>query len=815
MKISYKQLKNYVNTKKTPEEIAEILTTTGLEAEGIEKFESVKGGMQGIVIAEVLSKEKHPNADKLSVTTVDIGDGKATPVVCGAPNVEAGQKVVMATVGTTLYNNDEAFEIKKAKIRGQVSEGMICAEDEIGLGDSHEGIMVLPEDAEIGTPAYDYFQLEEDEVISIDLTPNRGDGASHFGAARDLYARLKYTGEDVNLIKPSVDDFKTDNTNLPLPVEIKNTKACKRYAGLTISGLEVKDSPAWLQNRLKAIGLSPINNVVDATNFVLHEIGQPLHAFDADKIIGNKIIVNTLPEGTPFSTLDEIERKLTDKDLMICNAEAPMCIGGVMGGIDSGVTAETKNIFLESALFDSVYIRKTSKHHALQTDASYRFERGVDPENVIYALKRAALIIKETAGGQISSEIVDEYPEPLQPAEIILKFANLERLTGAKIPKDGIRKILTLLDFVVSEETDEAFKLLAPLYRTDVTREADVIEEILRIHGYNTVEFSHQIKSSLSYAPKPDKNKQQNTVSDFLTADGYAEAMSNSLTKAEYFEKLSAFDKKETVGILNPLSKDLNAMRQSLVFGKLEATARNISHRNANIRLYEFGNIYRLKNDKKDGLKKYEEQEMLALTLSGNKTEQNWRDHETAFNFFDIKSDINAVLQRLSFDIEDFDIKESENKIFSYGLKWILNGKVLAEAGKISLELSDYFDIEQDVFYGEINWTLLISKLPDKRTFTPLIKYPAVRRDLALLINKDIRFEQIEAIARKNAKSLLKASDVFDIFEDDEKLGKDKRSYAVSFIFQDEKKTLKDKQINKIMNKIMADCKAQLGAEIR
>jgi phenylalanyl-tRNA synthetase beta chain len=815
MKISYKQLKNYVNTKKTPEEIAEILTTTGLEAEGIEKFESVKGGMQGIVIAEVLSKEKHPNADKLSVTTVDIGNGKATPVVCGAPNVEAGQKVVMATVGTTLYNNDEAFEIKKAKIRGQVSEGMICAEDEIGLGDSHEGIMVLPEDAEIGTPAREYFQLEEDEVISIDLTPNRGDGASHFGAARDLYARLKYTGEDVNLIKPSVDDFKTDNTNLPIPVEIKNTKACKRYAGLTISGLEVKDSPAWLQNRLKAIGLSPINNVVDATNFVLHEIGQPLHAFDADKIIGNKIIVNTLPEGTPFSTLDEIERKLTDKDLMICNAEAPMCIGGVMGGIDSGVTAETKNIFLESALFDSVYIRKTSKHHALQTDASYRFERGVDPENVIYALKRAAQIIKETAGGQISSEIVDEYPEPLQPAEIILKFANLERLTGAKIPKNGVRKILTLLDFVVSEETDEAFKLLAPLYRTDVTREADVIEEILRIHGYNTVEFSQQIKSSLSYAPKPDKNKQQNTVSDFLTADGYAEAMSNSLTKAEYFEKISAFDEKETVGILNPLSKDLNAMRQSLVFGKLEATARNISHRNANIRLYEFGNIYRLKNDKKDGLKKYEEQEMLALTLSGNKTEQNWRDHETAFNFFDIKSDINAVLQRLSFDIEDFDIKESENKIFSYGLKWILNDKVLAEAGKISLELSDYFDIEQEVFYGEINWTLLISKLPDRRIFTPLIKYPTVRRDLALLINKDIRFEQIEAIARKNAKSLLKASDVFDIFEDDEKLGKDKRSYAVSFIFQDEKKTLKDKQINKIMNKIMADCKSQLGAEIR
>jgi phenylalanyl-tRNA synthetase beta chain len=816
MKISYKQLKNYINTDKTSVEIAEILTTTGLEAEGIEKFESVKGGMQGIVIAKVLSKEKHPNADKLSITTVDTGDGNATPVVCGAPNVEAGQKVVIAKVGTTLYNNEgEALEIKKAKIRGQVSEGMICAEDEIGLGDSHEGIMVLPDDAKIGTPANEYFELEEDEIISIDLTPNRGDGASHFGAARDLYARLNYSGEDVVLSKPSVDHFKTDNTDLPISVNIKNTDACKRYAGLTVSGVEVKDSPAWLQNRLKAIGLSPINNVVDVTNFVLHEIGQPLHAFDADKIKGNKIIVDTSPDGTPFTTLDEMERKLTDKDLMICNAEEPMCIGGVMGGTDSGVTSETKDIFLESALFDSVYIRKTSKHHTLQTDASYRFERGVDPENVIYALKRAALLIKETAGGQISSEIVDEYPEPVKPSEIFLKFSKLERLIGTKIPTDDVKKILNLLDFEVSEETEQGLQLLAPLYRADVTREADVIEEILRIYGYNNVEFSHQIKSSLSYAPKPDKNKQQNTVSDFLTADGYAEAMSNSLTKAEYFEKISAFDENETVSILNPLSKDLNAMRQSLVFGKLEATARNISHRNDNVRLYEFGNVYKLTNANTDGLKKYHEQEMLALTLSGNKKEQNWRDAETAFSFFDIKSDINAVLQRLSFDIDNFKLIETDSKLFAYGLQWIFDGKILAEAGKISLELTDYFDIEQGVFYGEINWSLLISKLPEKRSFTPLLKYPAVRRDLALLINKDIRFEQIENIARKSAKNLLKASDVFDIFEDEAKLGKDKRSYAVSFIFQDEKKTLKDKQVNKIMNKIMADCKAQLGAEIR
>ncbi|NPA45524.1 MAG: phenylalanine--tRNA ligase subunit beta [Chlorobi bacterium] len=815
MKISYNQLKQYIDIDLKPEELSKILTDIGLEVEGLEEFESVKGGLEGLVIGEVKTCEKHPNADKLSVTTVDVGTGELLPIVCGAPNVAAGQKVIVATVGTTLYDGDNDFKIKKGKIRGEVSLGMICAEDEIGLGNSHDGILVLPEDVKTGTLAKDYFEIEKDTIFEIGLTPNRADGASHLGVARDLLAYFKHIGKNVELKKPDVSKFKVDNNNLQISVEIENNEACKRYSGVTISGIEIKESPEWLQTRLKAIGLQPINNVVDITNFVLHETGQPLHAFDADMIKGNKVIVKTLENETTFKTLDEEDRKLHSEDLMICNSEEGMCIAGVFGGAESGVSGKTKNIFLESAYFNPVWVRKTSKRHALQTDSSFRFERGVDPNNTIYALKRAALLIKEIAGGSISSEIIDIYPEPIKDFKFDVLYSHIDRLIGKKIEHNVIDNILDALEIKIVDRADDRITVEVPPYRVDVTREADIIEEILRIYGYNNIASSNSVKSTLSYAPKPDANKLKNIVSEFLSSQGFSEAMSNSLTKGKYYETENGFNEEQSVKILNALSIDLNVMRQDLLFGSLEAVIRNINFRNTDIKLYEFGQTYKFEKTESDNpLNSYKEEQHLAITVSGNKTPVNWNTPEAKTDFYYLKSHIESIFKRLNFDTEKMKSEETDRDIFAYGIKHSINNKTLVEIGRVSNKYLSVFGIEQEVFYADINWDNVIKYLPETPKFKVISKFPAVKRDLALLLNKDVKFAQIQELAYKTEKKLLKNVSIFDVFED-EKLGENKKSYAVSFIIQDETKTLKDKQIDKIMKKLQYTFEKELGAELR
>lgn len=815
MKISYNWLKNYIQTDLSPEKMGEILTNIGLEVESIEEFQSVKGGLEGVVIGKVVECSKHPDADKLSLTKVDLGTGELLPIVCGAPNVAAGQKVAVATIGTRLFFSNEEIIIKKGKIRGQESHGMICAEDELGLGASHEGIMVLHPDTKIGTPASEYFKVENDLVFEIGLTPNRVDASSHIGVARDLAAWLSQSSE-IKYTKPSVESFKADNQSNKIEVFIENTQACQRYAGATISGIEIKDSPDWLKNRLKAIGLKPINNVVDITNFVLHETGQPLHAFDADQVTGKKVIVKTLPKGTKFTTLDEQERELSGEDLIICNAGEGMCIAGVFGGLKSGVTTDTKNIFLESAYFNPVWVRKTSKRHALQTDSSFRFERGVDPNNTVYALKRAALLIKELAGGSISSEIVDVYPEPVKNHKFFVLFSHIDRLIGKKISHEQIKKILKSLEIEIVSENPDGLSLEVPAYRVDVTREADVIEEILRIYGYNNVETSDSVKSTISYAPKPDTNKWKNIVSDMLSNKGFNEAMNNSLTKAEYYEKLKPYNPEQTVKILNPLSADLNAMRQSLLYGGLEAVIYNENRKNQNLKLYEFGNCYQLTNNQNNGnsLLKYQEETHLALFISGSKKAINWNQPEVKTDFYQLKSFTEMVLIRLGFDLDKLKQEEISNDIFSYGLSYYMGKNQLVEFGLISKEIRKTFDISNEVFYADFDWNKLMKFLPAPKQFSPISKFPEVKRDLALLVDKSTNFGTIKDLAFKAERQLLKNVSIFDIFEG-EKLGADKKSYAVSFIIQDENKTLTDNQIDKIMNKLIQTYQKELGASIR
>lgn len=811
MKISYNWLKDYIQTDLSVNQIAEILTDTGLEVEGVEEFESVKGGLEGLVIGKVTSCKKHPNADKLSVTTVDVGTGNELPIVCGAPNVAEGQKVVVATVGTTLYPGDESFKIKKAKMRGEPSEGMICAEDEIGLGTSHDGIMVLDDNAQVGMPAREYFKIEKDTVFEIGLTPNRIDGASHIGTARDLAAFLKK-----ELRKPSVDDFKVDNTNLHIDIEVEDKNACPRYTGVTVTNLKVGPSPEWLQNRLKAIGLNPINNLVDISNFVLHETGQPLHFFDADKIEGNKVIIKTLAEGTPFITLDEQERKLSSEDLMICNTKDAMCIAGVFGGIKSGVTENTKNVFIESAHFNPVYVRKTAKRHDLHTDASFRFERGSDPNITVYALKRAALLIKELAGGEISSEIVDVYPEPVQDYKVDLTFRNLKRLIGKEIAKDQVKSILESLDIKIIHEDDEKFSLEVPTYRVDVQREADVIEEVLRIYGYNNVEISEHVNSSLSYSQKPDKEQIQNTISDILSANGFHEIMCNSLTKADYYNGLEKYSPENLVKIFNPLSNDLNVMRQTLLFGGLESVMYNRNRRNPDLKLYEFGNCYYLnKTDDANPLKKYDQEKHLALFLTGNKTDESWTTQQEPTTFFMLKSYIENVLTKLGIDINKIESSDHASDILSEGLNYSYNTKDLVYFGILSKKILKSFDIDTPVYYAEFNWDHVVKQSAKSSIrFNEIPKYPEVRRDLALLLDKSVTFKQIQDLATKTEKKLLKKVSLFDVFEGDQ-LGENKKSYAVSFILQDENKTLTDKQIDKIMNKFIQVFEKELNAQIR
>ncbi|MBK3518508.1 phenylalanine--tRNA ligase subunit beta [Carboxylicivirga marina] len=816
MNISYNWLKNYLNIDLEPAKVSEILTDIGLEVGGMEEIQSIKGGLEGLVIGEVLTCEKHANADKLSVTTVNIGGEEPLPIVCGAPNVAAGQKVVVATVGTILYSGDESFTIKKSKIRGEQSMGMICAEDEIGLGNSHDGIMVLPTDVTVGTLAKDYFKIENDIAIEIDLTPNRVDGSSHYGVARDLAAYLKQHQDNVELTLPSVDDFKVENTMYPVKVSVENTEACPRYCGVTISDVTIKESPEWLQNRLKAIGLNPINNVVDVTNFVLHELGQPLHAFDGNEITGDEVIVKTLDDGTEFETLDEVKRELSDNDLMICNSQTGMCIAGVFGGIRSGVSETTTKVFLESAYFNPVWVRKTAKRHTLSTDASFRFERGVDPNMTVYALKRAALLIKEVAGGTISSEITDIYPEKVQNFEIDVTYHNIIRLIGKELSKETIKSILKALDIVISAETEEELKLSVPPYRVDVQREADIIEEILRIYGYNNIEMPATVNSTIVYSQKPDDHKSKNIIANQLTSQGFSEIMCNSLTKATYYETSQTYPRHDVVELANPLSNDLNGMRQTLLFGGLESINHNVNRRNSDLKFFEFGNSYHFNagGDKSD-LNNYNEEQKLSLFMVGNKATLSWNTPEQKISFYDLKNQLENILLRLGLSFNDFKEEETKSDLFAEGLSLVQGDKSVIDFGLVDGKLLKAFDIDTPVYFAEIKWDIILKKSGKKEvTFTEISKFPEVKRDLALVINQDVKFEQVKQIAHKTEKKLLKRVSLFDVFEG-EKLGAGKKSYAVSFILQDETKTLNDKQIDKIMNKMMSNYERELNAIIR
>ena len=817
MNISYKWLKDYIDTDLRPEQLETILTQTGLEVGSIEEVESIKGGLRGLVIGHVITCEKHPDSDHLSKTTVDVGSGELLPIVCGAPNVAAGQKVVVATVGTTLYDGDNEFKIKKSKIRGEVSEGMICAEDEIGLGASHDGIMVLPEDAVVGTPASAYFNVESDYSIEVDLTPNRVDGASHIGVARDLAAFLSKT-EKIAYKKPSVDEFKVDDNSLEIPIEVVNPEACPRYCGVTISGVEIKESPEWLKNRLKAIGLSPINNVVDITNYVLFECGQPLHAFDADEITGGKVLVQTLAAGTKFTTLDEVERELHQDDLMICNTEEPMCIAGVFGGIKSGVKESTKNIFLESAYFDPVYVRKTARRFALSTDASFRFERGIDPNNTIYALKRAALLIKEVAGGKISSNITDVYSTPVEDFKVDVSFANIKRLIGKDLGAETIKNILTSLEIKVDNETEAGLSLSVPPYRVDVKREADVVEEILRIYGYNNIEIPTQVNASLQYSVKPDPVKIRNIAADMLSAWGFNEIWSNSLTKASYYENRESLSDENTVKLFNPLSADLNGMRQTLLFGGLETIAYNANRKNGDLRLFEFGNCYFKTGSElpEAPLKNYSEEEHLALFISGQKERESWAVAQSASSFYQLKGYVENLLAKFGLSTNRLKVEDFSNDLVAEGLVYsAYNGRKIVEFGIITRKLQKEFDIESPVYYADINvGNLILEHKNTKTTFSELPKYPEVRRDLALLLDKGIRFQQISDLAFKQERKLLRMVDLFDVYEG-KGVPEGKKSYAISFILRDDEKTLNDKQIEKIMARLIQTYEKELGAQLR
>jgi phenylalanyl-tRNA synthetase beta chain len=815
MNISYNWLKQYIDIDLPAEDVGKILTSIGLEVEGIETFETIKGGLEGFVVGEVKTCVRHPNADKLSVTTVDIGTGELLPIVCGAPNVAAGQKVIVATVGTTIYHGDESFKIKKAKIRDEVSEGMICAEDELNIGTSHDGIMVLDPSVKVGTLAKDYFQVSSDKILVIGLTPNRIDAASHYGVARELAASLGLK-QKVKLSLPAIDNFKIDNNNRITDVVLETEAACTRYAGITITGVTIQSSPEWLQNRLKTIGLNPINNVVDITNFILHELGQPLHAFDADKITGGRVIVKTLPEGTKFRTLDNNERTLSDSDLMICNSEEGMCIAGVFGGIESGVSNQTKSIFLESACFNPVYVRKTSKRHQLNTDASFRFERGTDPNLPVHALKRAAMLIKEIAGGTISSPIIDVYPKPVHDFPVEIKFDYIDSLIGKKIDHDIIRKILISLDIKVEQETADGLKLLVSPYRVDVQRPADVVEEILRIYGYNNVEYSENVHGTLSYLDKPDKEKVVNTISDWLSSNGFNEMLTNSLTKSGYYDGLSTYQPENLVFMLNPLSQDLNCMRQTLLFGGLEAVVHNTNRKNNDLKLYEFGNTYKKEAPHKDQvLPGYTEELHLSVVIAGLKFPHNWVSKEQPSSFFFLKSYSENILKRVGINPEKIEISEFTNDIYAEALAYKVGGQTVATVGIVGKKLMQLFDIKTSVYHADFNWTKVMKLIrSNKVTFEELPRFPEVRRDLSMVLGKDIKFAQIQAIARKTERKLLKQVNLFDVYEGD-KIEQGKKSYAVSFVLQDIEKTLNDQQIEKIMENLVHNLEKELGAQIR
>ncbi len=798
MKISYRWLQQFINTDKTPEELSLILTNIGLEVESIDTVQTIPGGLAGLVIGYVKECAPHPNADRLKVTKVDVGLAEDLQIVCGANNVAVGQKVVVATVNTTIYPTvGEPFKISKSKIRGEVSEGMICAEDEIGLGHDHAGIIELDVDARIGSPASAYFNLEDDSVFEIGLTPNRADAASHLGVARDLAAYLK-----LQLTMPDISGFKVQSQELNIPVELVDMEACRRYSSLSISGVTITDSPEWLKEKLNAIGIRPINNVVDVTNFVLHELGQPLHAFDADAISGNKVIVKKCSEGTIFYTLDDAERKLSADDLMICNANEPMCIAGVFGGQSSGVKPSTSNIFLESAWFDAVSVRKTSKRHGLKTDASFRFERGTDPEITVIALKRAALLIQELAGGHISSEISDIYPSPAKPFDVNISFRNVTRLIGKEIATEEIHSTLSGLGIKIVSQDKEGMKLEVPAYKVDVTREVDIIEEVLRIHGYDHIEIPNQIRASLNYAQKPDKEVLQNQIADLLTANGFYEILCNSLTKISYSSQPDL-----AVKILNPLSSDLDVMRQNLLFSGLEAIVHNQNRRKPDLKLYEFGKVYSLENEN------YKENQRLSVFITGAKQAENWNSRSSDAGFYNLKSAVDLIINRLN--IKGLVSAETINTDLSSGISYSKGEKVLVDFGIVSKKSLKKLDITSDVFYADFDWDLIVRSVRNNKiSYTEVSKFPSVRRDLSMLLNKDVTFEQLKQIAQKTDKSLLKEVNVFDVYIGD-KLPEGKKSYALSFLIQDEEKTLTDKQIEALMQKLILNFEKQSGAEIR
>lgn len=808
MKVSYNWIKEYLNIDLSAEACAEVLTDIGLEVEGIHEVESIKGGLKGLVVGEVLACEKHPNADRLRKTQVDVGV-ELLDIVCGAPNVAVGQKVIVATIGTLLYDaKGDSFKIKKGKIRGEVSMGMICSSDEIGMGGTHDGIMVLQDEVVSGTKASDYFDIETDTVFEIGLTPNRSDAMGHLGVALDLRAGLAAQGKMVTLKRPSIEAFKVHSNDFPIGIEVKNYKACPRYSGLTISDIKVQESPEWLCRKLQAIGLSPVNNVVDITNYVLHETGNPLHAFDAKKIKGNKIVVKTAEKGTPFKTLDEKERTLDANDLMICNQKEPMCLAGIFGGIDSGVSEKTTSIFLESAFFNPVSIRKSAKRHSLNTDASFRFERTVDPNNVLWALKRAALLIQEIAGGRITSELVDIYPKPIENFIVDFSYDNCDALIGESIDRNTIKDILSNLEIEIIEENSHKLKLSVPAYRADVQREVDVIEEVLRIYGYNNIGMTKRINASLSIAPKPDRHKVQEQISDLLTANGFHEAMCNSLTKASYTDGVDAFRKESQISLMNPLSQDLNVLRQTLIYGGLESLAFNINRKYSDVLLYEFGKTYNRFGDD------FVEQQHLALWVTGKKQDQTWNATSDNVDFFYIKGLVEKILQKLGL-MHEATIKPLQTDLFSEGLVYKIRKKKTIEIGYVRTSILKNFGIKQDVFYADFNWDVIFDLLKSKKTvYKEVSKYPFVRRDLALLLDKNICFSEIETLAFKSSNNLLKKISLFDVYQGD-KLHKNKKSYALSFIFRDEEKTLTDKVVDKAILKIYTSLEQELKVVLR
>jgi phenylalanyl-tRNA synthetase beta chain len=831
MNISFKWLKEYVDFNMTPQEVAEALTSSGLEVGALEEVQTIKGGLKGLFVGKVLTCEAHPNSDHLHVTTVDLGKGEPQQIVCGAPNVAAGQKVIVADLGCVLYDGDKEFQIKKSKLRGVESLGMICAEDEIGVGTSHDGIIVLPEDAPVGQPAAEYYHLESDWVIEIDITANRSDALSHYGVARDLYAWMKARGMETSLHRPTCDAFTVDNHDLNIDVTIENSEACKRYACVSITGCEVKESPEWLKNKLTVIGLRPINNIVDITNYVMMAYGQPLHCFDADMVTGNHIIVKDKNEGKKFITLDGEEHTLGEHDLAICNTQEPMCIAGVFGGKGSGTYESTTNVVLESAYFHPTWIRKSARRHGLSTDASFRFERGIDPNGTIYALKQAAILCKELAGGKVSMEIRDEYPNKMENARVSLKYDYVDSLIGKAIGHDTIKNIVTSLEMQILSENAEGLELEVPGYRVDVQRPCDVVEDILRIYGYNNVEIPTQLKSSLVLPDENDrKHKLENLVGEQLVGCGFNEILNNSLSKMSYYDnKLTAFPIEKTVKVMNPLSADLGVMRQSLLFGGLESIVRNANRKNANLRFFEFGNCYYFNAERdaeenqklaqgEDGspIKAYTQEMHLGLWITGKRVEGSWIHADEEATFYELKAYVQNILRRIGVPQGMVVMEKNDSDAFDKALT-LKNrgGKVFVEMGIVARKVQKQFDIDNTVFYADLNWDALMKATKKSEVlFTELSKFPSVSRDLALLIDKNIEFAQIEQIARQTEKKLLKSVELFDVYEG-KNLPEGKKSYAVNFILQDEQKTLNDKQIDAIMQKLIANLKKQLNAELR